>query len=176
MRNGQVGICVRVVGAWNLFLVFFVLFISFLLCLPRKLLLHRLLGRLTLLLVLCLSCNVHIDVHFVFFFVRVDLFRVIDIDREVKWLVFHFGTGNISAFGGRTARSLGRGRDVRLHRLAHGVIRSCWHVVSLLFTIEFVTDFEGFASLLWEAVIVFTIHFLSNLNYTLICVIKMRLI
>ena len=108
MRNGQVGILVRVVGAWNLFLVIIVVVISFLLLLSCKLLLHRmLLGRLILLLVLCLRCNVHIDVHFIFFFVGVDLFRVIDIDREVKWLVFYFGTGNISTFGGCRARSLG---------------------------------------------------------------------
>ena len=137
-----------------------------------------LLGRLILLLVLCLRCNVHIDVHFIFFFVRVDLFRVIDIDREVKWLVFYFGTGNISTFGGCRARSLGRGRNIRLHRLAHGIIRAGRHAVGFLFTVEFVTNFESFASLLWEAVIAVTvtIHFLSNLNYTLSSVIEMRLI
>ena len=43
-----------------------------------------------------LLSHIHVNVDFIFLFFRIDLFRVIDIDGEVEWLIFDFFPLHIS--------------------------------------------------------------------------------
>lgn len=96
LGNGQVRILVRVVGTWHLLLVLVVLVILSLRALLH-LLLHVLLTCLLLLLLLSLGLDVDVDIDLVFFLIRVYLFGIVDIHRQVKWLILHFVPLHISS-------------------------------------------------------------------------------
>ena len=153
-RNGQVGVLVGVVGAWDFLLVVVVFFFITLCCTH----LLAVLLRLLYFLLLCnLRLDVHINVHLVFLLIRVDFLRVVHIYRQVEGLVLHLGSLDVT--GDLRASDLRGCSDVGLHWLAHGVSGGSRHIISLFLTVELVANFERFSSLLGEAVII-AIHFL----------------
>ena len=120
-------------------------------------------GLLLLLLSLCLRVNVLI--HFVFFLIRVDLLRVINIDSEVEGCVLDFSSLDFCCLS-YGFWNLSRSSNVSFHWLTHGIVCSR-HSLCLIFTIKIITDFERFSTLFGVAIF-FTIHFfVSNLNYRL---------
>ena len=77
LRNRQVRILVRVICSRDFFFIFIVIFVILLLLLSSHLSSHVL---LLILLLLLLGSRLHVDIDFVFFLVRVDFFRIVDID------------------------------------------------------------------------------------------------
>ena len=106
LRNGQVSILIWVIGTRYFLFIIFIVFIFLLLLLA---LLHLLLSTLcTCLLLLSVLTSSNVNVHLVFFLVRIDLFRIIDIDSQIEGLVLHFITLNICGGFSRLTAGLGR--------------------------------------------------------------------
>lgn len=113
--NWQVCILVWIISSRDFLLILIVVVIVLLLGM-----LHLLLLRLRGLLLLGLGLDINIYINFIFLLIAVDLFRIIDIDSQIEWLVFNLVSLDIVIFSALSLRSL---RRSSIHGLSHGIVR-----------------------------------------------------
>ena len=154
-RSRQVRELCRIVGAWYfLFIIVVVLLLGSGSWLLLRSLILNLLGLL-------LHVDVHVD--FVIFFVGFDFLAVIDIDRQVEWLVINFLALDVPGFAAvlLTNRLAGRLPTRCVLGLWHGLAHWwSWVVIGLFFAVEVLSQIKSLPALLGKSIVV-AIHFVQ---------------